>query len=88
MRLFSKDSNLCFFLFIVQCDELEITSGMTKKYKSDGIHSIVEFSCDTGYTLVGAGVAVCNDTGVWSIESQPICGMYKKNNLNVPKQVQ
>ena len=76
-----------FFYLTVQCNELEITSGMTKKYKSDGIHSMVEFSCDTGYTLVGVGVAVCNETGDWNIQSQPICGMYKFN-LNVPKQVQ
>ena len=74
------------FYLTVQCKEFEITSGMTKKYKSDGIHSIVEFSCDTGYTLVGAGVAMCNDTGDWNIESQPTCGMYKKNKLTVQKQ--
>jgi CUB/sushi domain-containing protein len=39
---------------------------------------LAEFSCNTGYTLVGDATRTCQDTGVWS-GANPVCqikGLY------------
>ena len=57
----------------VQCESLDLTLGMSRQYTSDGIYSIVEFTCNTGYTLQGTYSLKCDETGVWSSDTLPEC---------------
>ena len=44
------------------------------------VGSIVEFTCDIGYELVGAEETECLTTGEWSVDV-PVCESKLYNNL-------
>ena len=57
----------------------EISDGKKATLSADGVSygSVVKFTCDEGYELVGSPVVVCQQDGTWSgsdkIQCQSMC---------------
>ena len=57
----------------IQCEALNLTTGLSRHYTSDGVHSIADFTCETGFTLQGQNTLTCDENGVWSSNTLPEC---------------
>ena len=57
----------------VQCESLDLAAGLSRHFTSDGVFSIAEFTCDTGFTLLGTPTLKCDENGAWSSETLPEC---------------
>ncbi|XP_055328022.1 sushi, von Willebrand factor type A, EGF and pentraxin domain-containing protein 1-like isoform X2 [Paramacrobiotus metropolitanus] len=46
-----------------------------KENRRYAVGNVIEYSCDSGYALLGTHIAVCTDSGHWSVEPQctPSC---------------
>ena len=64
----------------VECPDLSDPDSGYVKIDTDGQTSTANFSCDTGYKIVGTDILICQTNGSWS-DSSPICG--KKEWFNI-----
>ena len=54
------------FIVVGNCPELIPPINGSIEYSiNDTYYVIAEYSCNTGYTLNGNAMRLCNDTGVW-----------------------
>ena len=69
-----------FYLTATKClQKAEISDGRKETKSGDGesYGSVVKFTCNEGYELVGSPVVVCQEDGTWSgsdeIQCQSMC---------------
>lgn len=58
----------------MKCETTDLTTGLSRNYTNDGVHSIALFTCGLGYTLIGTSTFLCNENGIWNNNNLPECG--------------
>ena len=78
----SVGSTLWYVTTVIDCGELSPPTYGTVSVTSTTYTSVANYSCNTGYDLVGGNESVCLITGVWSAP-QPQCRSKTHPDLNV-----
>lgn len=68
-------------LLSVECEALEDINGGGVEFTSvSGLMTVVEYTCNVGYTLVGTASLACSTDGSWN-GSAPHCRKYTLTTL-------
>ena len=59
---------------LAYCPDIQAPDSGAVEIRTDGITTIANFYCSTGYTLIGNDVLTCGIDGTWS-DTEPICSM-------------
>jgi hypothetical protein len=77
--IFNRDTFIQNLTFIsVTCEEMMTPANGYRNNFTDGLFSYIEFSCISGYHLVGNSVIQCQTDGSWN-GSLPACGKLRNN---------